>query len=169
MNKSQSIRTSIILTGLTIIVIIFIVISSNLLSITFPLPFYYIVIALTIISLIAALIQFSGVRNEKQEYLQQELLQIETQKADIEKRLELEKQELELTRERLELARQRLDLEKEHINYVLEIANKIVDTLYPNVGQQTKETIINALIPNLLQLSEVKGLELAPQEEQNEI
>jgi len=162
MNKSWSIRTSIILTGLTIIVTIFIGISSNLLSNTIPLPSYYIVIALTITSLIAALIQFSGVRHEKKEVLQQELLQVEAQKVDIEKRLELEKLELEL-------ARQRLDFEKERVNYALETANKMVDTLYPGIGQQQKEAIVNALIPNLLQLTEANEVELTPQEEQNEI
>jgi len=160
MNQSRSIRISIILTSLTIIVTIFTGISSMLSLNPFPLVSYYIIIALTIASLIAALISLSSIRREKREVFEEELVLGEAQEADIEKRLELEKQELD---------RQRLDLEKDRVNYVLERANKMVDTLHPDIDQRQKEAIVNALIPNLLQLTEANAVELTPQQEQNEV
>jgi hypothetical protein len=173
MDQTWSIRISIFLTSFTISVIIFFAINRMLLLVNpVPLLSYYIVIVLTTASLIAAarvvFISLSDIIRKKRVFPQEVLSFEEVQEADIEKRLELEKLELELDRQRLELAKQRLDLEKDRVNYVLEITNKMVDTLHPDIDQRQKEAIVNALIPNLLQLAEVNKFELTPQEGQSE-
>jgi transcriptional regulator with XRE-family HTH domain len=74
--------------------------------------------------------------------------------------LEQEKQRLELEQRRLEVLEKRLEVQKKGIEYALEIAEKVVDTLHPGADQATRTMEIQALLPNLLQLQSVKGLEL---------
>lgn len=74
--------------------------------------------------------------------------------------LAAEEQRLEIEERRLALLEKRLEVQKKEIEYALELAGKMVDTLYPNVGQEAKPILIQALLPNLLQLGNVKGLEL---------
>ena len=80
--------------------------------------------------------------------------------------LEKEKQELENERRRLELIEKRLEIQKKGLEYALEIANKTVDVLYPTANAEAKAMITRTLLPTILQLDNVKGLELvlpAPQ------
>src|SRR5881275_2019591 len=75
--------------------------------------------------------------------------------------LEHERQALEIERQRLELLGQQLDLQKKGIEYALEIAKKTVDLLHPNADDATKGMAIQAILPNILQLQNGKGLILA--------
>ncbi len=82
--------------------------------------------------------------------------------------LEREKQALEIEKQRLALLQQQLDLQKQGIEYALEIAKKTVDLLHPNADDATKGMIMQALLPNILQLQNGKGLVLALTEPKNE-
>lgn len=85
--------------------------------------------------------------------------------------LEKEKQELKNERKRLGLIEKRLEIQKKGIEYALEIANKMVDALYPNANAEAKAMLTRTLLPNILQLDNVKGLELvlpAPQSSKEE-
>jgi uncharacterized protein YjbI with pentapeptide repeats len=75
--------------------------------------------------------------------------------------LEREKQALEREKQRLALLQQQLDLQKKGIEYALKIAKKTVDLLHPNADDATKSMIIQAILPNILQLQNGKGLVLA--------
>jgi uncharacterized protein YjbI with pentapeptide repeats len=74
--------------------------------------------------------------------------------------LEKEKQEFENEKLRLELVEKRLEVQKKGIDYALEVASKMVDVLYPNADAGTKAMITRTLLPGILQLDNVKGLEL---------
>ncbi len=82
--------------------------------------------------------------------------------------LEREKQALEIEKQRLALLQQQLDLQKQGIEYALEIAKKTVDLLHPNADDATKGMIMQALLPNILQLQNGKGLVLALPEPKND-
>jgi hypothetical protein len=85
--------------------------------------------------------------------------------------LEQEKKRLEIESQRLALLEQRLALQKKEIEYALEIASMIVDKLHPGADQATKAMEIQALLPNILQLQNGKGIELAlpaPQKSESE-
>jgi len=73
--------------------------------------------------------------------------------------LEQEKQRLELERRRLEVLEKQLEVQKKGIEYALEIAEKVVDTLHPGADPATRAMEIQALLPNLVQLQNGKGLE----------
>jgi hypothetical protein len=75
--------------------------------------------------------------------------------------LEQEKQRLELEQRRLEVLEKQLEVQKKGIEYALEIAGKVVDTLHPGADPATRAMEIQSLLPNLVQLQNVKGLELA--------
>jgi transcriptional regulator with XRE-family HTH domain len=75
--------------------------------------------------------------------------------------LEREQQRLEIEQRRLEVLEKRLEVQKKGIEYALEIATKVVDTLHPNADPATRSMEIQALLPNLLQLQNGKGLELS--------
>ena len=86
------------------------------------------------------------------------------QKADQEQQMALierKKQELEIEKQRLELLEKRLEVQKKGIEYALEIANKTVDTIYLNADAETRAMLVQTLLPNILQLQNGKGLELA--------
>ncbi|HEY0752347.1 MAG TPA: pentapeptide repeat-containing protein [Ktedonobacteraceae bacterium] len=86
------------------------------------------------------------------------------QKTELEKQmalLEQEKQRLELEQRRLEVLEKQLEVQKKGIEYALEIASKVVDTLHPGADSATRAMEIQALLPNLIQLQNGKGLELA--------
>jgi hypothetical protein len=61
----------------------------------------------------------------------------------------------------LEVLEKRLEVQKKGIEYALEIAYKVVETLHPNADAATQAMEIQVLLPNLLQLQNGKGLELA--------
>lgn len=85
--------------------------------------------------------------------------------------LQREKQELEIERQRLELVEKRLEIQKKGIEYALEIASKTVGVLYPTAIAETKAMLTQALLPTILQLDNVKGVELvlpAPQSSEGE-
>lgn len=75
--------------------------------------------------------------------------------------LEQEKHRLELEQRRLEVLEKQLEVQKKSIEYALEIAGKVVDTLHPGADPATRAMEIQALLPNLVQLQNGKGLELA--------
>lgn len=75
--------------------------------------------------------------------------------------LEQEKRRLELEQRRLEVLEKQLEVQKKGIEYALEIAGKVVDTLHPGADPATRAMEIQTLLPNLVQLQNGKGLELA--------
>jgi transcriptional regulator with XRE-family HTH domain len=75
--------------------------------------------------------------------------------------LEREQRRLEVEQRRLELLEKQLEVQKKGIEYALEIAGKVVDTLHPGADSATRAMEIQALLPNLIQLQNGKGLELA--------
>ena len=75
--------------------------------------------------------------------------------------LEREQRRLEIEQRRLELLERQLEIQKKGIEYALEIAGKVVDTLHPGADPATRAMEIQALLPNLVQLQNGKGLELA--------
>lgn len=63
-------------------------------------------------------------------------------------------------------------METERVDYALETAAKMINVLYPNVDIQTRTILLQTLLPNLLQLSNGKGLELVlpvPKDNEEEI
>lgn len=91
-------------------------------------------------------------------------IKLAEQKAEREQQmaaLEREKQALEVEKQRLALLQQQLDLQKQGIEYAIEIAKKTVDLLYPDANDATKGMLIQAILPNILQLQNGKGLVLA--------
>jgi len=82
--------------------------------------------------------------------------------------LEREKQQLEIEQRRLEVLEKQLEIQKKGIEYALEIAQKMVDLLHPGADPATRAMEIQALLPNLVQLQNGKGLELALPASQNE-
>src|SRR5439155_18002280 len=90
--------------------------------------------------------------------------QIEAQRAELERQwslIEIEKQQIDLERQRLELQKTRLELETKRIDFAIETASKMIDILQPGADPQTKAMLQQTLIPNLLQLGNGKGVELA--------
>lgn len=90
--------------------------------------------------------------------------QLGTQNIDQEQQeqlLEIEGKLLQVERERIELLEKELELEKRRIEYALEIASKMIDILYPSSDENTRATIIQSLLSDILQLGNGKGLELA--------
>jgi hypothetical protein len=75
--------------------------------------------------------------------------------------LALEKERLAIEKDRLTLVEQRLDVQKKGIEDALELANKAVDTVYPNVDAEMRSVLIQTIMNNILQLQNVTGLELA--------
>ncbi len=75
--------------------------------------------------------------------------------------LEQEHQRLAIEQQRLELLEKRLEVQKKGIEYAFEIAGRVVDTLHPGADPAARAMEIQALLPNLLQLQNGRGLELA--------
>jgi len=75
--------------------------------------------------------------------------------------LEQERRRLEIEKQRLEVLEHQLEVQKKGIEYALEIADKVVDLLHPSMDPATRAMEIQALLPNLVQLQNGKGLELA--------
>lgn len=71
------------------------------------------------------------------------------------------REQLAIEREKVALLRETMEVQKLGIEYALEIADKLVDKLHPNADPETKGMLIRTLLPNILQLDNVKGLELA--------
>ncbi|HYT42195.1 MAG TPA: hypothetical protein VEP90_07605 [Methylomirabilota bacterium] len=100
--------------------------------------------------------------------------QIEAQMAELEKRekqLEIEMKQLDVEAKRLEIQEKRLDIEKKGIVYALETAREMINVLSPDADQETKELLLRTYLPDLLQLNNGKGLELAlpaPQSKKDE-
>ncbi|HVB22731.1 MAG TPA: pentapeptide repeat-containing protein [Ktedonobacteraceae bacterium] len=80
---------------------------------------------------------------------------------------ELERKELANERERPRILDKRIDVQKKGIEYALEIASKTIVVLNPNVNEQTKAKLMQALLPTILQLQNGKGLELVLPSPQN--
>ena len=75
--------------------------------------------------------------------------------------LEQAQRRLQIEQQRLEVLEKQLEVQKKGIEYALEIAGKVVDTLHPGADAATRAMEIQALLPNLVQLQNGKGLELA--------
>jgi hypothetical protein len=75
--------------------------------------------------------------------------------------LEHEQRRLKIEQQRLEVLEKQLEVQKKGIEYALEIAGKVVDTLHPGADAATRAMEIQILLPNLVQLQNGKGLELA--------
>src|SRR5258708_1104731 len=75
--------------------------------------------------------------------------------------LDQEKQRLELEQRRLEVLEKQLEVQKKGIEFALEIAGKVVNTLHPDADSATRAMEIQALLPNIIQLQNGKGLDLA--------
>ena len=101
-------------------------------------------------------------RNERLKKLELENQEKAQRIKDGEHNAELErmKEELAIERERVKLLRETMELQKQGIEYALEIASKLVDTLYPNANAEIKGVMIQSLLPSILQLQNIKGLEL---------
>jgi uncharacterized protein YjbI with pentapeptide repeats len=98
-------------------------------------------------------------------------LQHAEQQADHEKQmasLEEEQKRLEIEKQRLEVLEKQLEVQKKGIEYALEIARKVVDLLHPGADPATRAMELQTLLPNLVQLQNGKGLELALPVSQNE-
>jgi hypothetical protein len=54
-----------------------------------------------------------------------------------------------------------MEVQKLGIGYALDIADTLVDKLHPNVDPETRGMLIRTYLPNILQLDNVKGLELS--------
>ncbi len=93
----------------------------------------------------------------------QEIQQAEQQAAHEQQMalLEREQRRLEIEKQRLEILEKQLEVQKKGIEYALEIAGKVVDLLHPSADPATRAMEIQALLPNLVQLQNGKGLELA--------
>lgn len=78
------------------------------------------------------------------------------QKSELERTKEL----LAIEREKVALLKETMEVQKLGIEYALEIADKVVDKIYPNADPETKGMLIRSLLPNILQLDNIKGLEL---------
>lgn len=76
-------------------------------------------------------------------------------------RLELEKQRLDIQEKRLELQEKRLELQKKEFLDALEIAGMMVDLSHPGADPATRAMEIQALLPNVIQLQQARGFELA--------
>jgi hypothetical protein len=90
--------------------------------------------------------------------------QINAQRAELEQqktRLELEKQRLEIDRQNVALQKERLEYQIAARDFAFDTANMMIERLYPEVDKSTKAILIRTLIPDLLQLGNGKGLELA--------
>jgi len=81
--------------------------------------------------------------------------------------IEREKLKLEIEKERQALVEQRLEAQKKQIEGALELAYKAVDTVYPNIDTEMRPVLIQTVMNNILQLQNVKGLELALPEPEN--
>jgi hypothetical protein len=79
-----------------------------------------------------------------------------------EKKSELEqtKEQLAIERERVALLRETMEAQKQGIEYAIEITKTLVDITYPNADIETKGMIITTLLPGVLQLDNVRGLQL---------
>lgn len=82
--------------------------------------------------------------------------------------LEQEQRRLEIEKQRLEVLEKQLEVQKKGIEYALEIARKVVDLLHPDADSAARAMEIQALLPNLVQLQNGKGLELALPVSRNE-
>jgi len=98
----------------------------------------------------------------------------EAQRTELEKQkalLEIEMQQLQVEKQRVALQRERLELEIATRDFVFETADMMVTRLYPNADLKTRLMLSRTLVPNLLQLTNIKGLELdlpTSQEDQEE-
>ncbi len=88
---------------------------------------------------------------------------IEAQRTEIEiqtARLRIAQQQLELEQQRLTLQKAILEAEYQRINLAFETASKIVERLASNADEANKGMLVQALLPQLLQLGSSNGLEL---------
>jgi len=93
------------------------------------------------------------IKEENDKVMHQRELQ-ETEFARQQKLLELEKQQFELEKQRFEFHTMR-------IGFALETAERMVDLLHPETDEAIKTMLVQTLLPDLLQLSTSRGLQLA--------
>ncbi len=86
------------------------------------------------------------------------------------KRLGLETQGkmLELVKLRLDLMQRRLDLHEQSLDYSFRVANQIIETLSPNMDQETKKILTQDLIPHILQSQTLSKTEFTDTKEEFE-
>jgi excisionase family DNA binding protein len=75
--------------------------------------------------------------------------------------LELEKQRLELEKQRLALQKEDLDLHTRRIDHAVETACRVVNMLQPEADAITKASLLQNLLPSLLQPGQSRSLESA--------
>jgi hypothetical protein len=81
----------------------------------------------------------------------------EAQEAEFERQRKL----LEIEKERLDLEKQRFEFHTMRVNHALKTAGEIVSLLRPDIDGPTEVMIVQTLLPDLLQLGDGKGLQLA--------
>lgn len=97
--------------------------------------------------------------------------QITAEQAELEKQkalLDLERQRLLM---QVDIQKARLELDKERVDFALDLADKVVQRLYPDADEATRSMVARTLLPELLQLGRANGLELAlpsPNDESNQ-
>lgn len=87
--------------------------------------------------------------------------QVSAEQAELEKQktlLELERQRLLM---QIDIQKARLELDKERVDFALDLADKVVDRLYPEADEATRSMVARTLLPEFLELGRANGLELA--------
>jgi hypothetical protein len=74
--------------------------------------------------------------------------------------LQIKEQQILLKERQVALGEKLLELEKKRYDLALETAVQLIDVLQPGVNSQTKAMAARTLLPNLLHLSNGKGLDL---------
>ncbi len=94
---------------------------------------------------------------EQKAQQEQQMAALEKEKQE----LALEKERLAIEEDRLALVEHRLDIQKKGLEDALELASKTVDILRPNADPDARAMMIQSVLPSILQLQNVTGLELA--------
>jgi hypothetical protein len=94
--------------------------------------------------------------------IEQKEQELQSTVADTEqaRQIQMQRELLELKKEELALQLQSLELENRRMNYALELADKVVERLYPGADIRTKAMLAQTLLPQLLLLGSSNGLEL---------
>ena len=80
--------------------------------------------------------------------------QMELQRTELQKQeaqLIMEQRQLDLEKQRLELQKEQLKLHTQRIDKALETAHRVMDMLPPDIDPKTKVTLLQTLLPDLLQ------------------
>lgn len=100
--------------------------------------------------------------------IQREKLEIESEREKKRLGLETQGKMLELVKLRLDLMQRRLDLHEQSLDYSFRVANQIIETLSPNMDQETKKILTQDLIPHILQSQTLSKTEFTDTKEEFE-